>query len=118
MISQREPMIREKLEFICDKLVGYHERDQILRLDRVWDAFSGDVISEYAFGFNYNNLGSEDFQDTFHDPFLVASEFGHVIVQFPLMGAILNSLPGPVIKAMDPTMEKLVRLKRVCGLVI
>jgi hypothetical protein len=106
-------MVQEKIEYICHKIAGYKERDQVLTLSNVWDAYSGDVITEYAFGFSYENLKSDDFQDTFHDAFLAVSAFGHTSLQFPWLASFLNSLPDSVVGAMNPPLEKLLKLQRV-----
>ena len=56
---------------------------RVLAINKVWNAFAGDVITEYSFGFNYDHLGSDDFDQTFHSAFMAVSEFGHIALQFP-----------------------------------
>jgi hypothetical protein len=79
----------------------------------MWDAYSGDVIMEYAFGFSYNNLGSEDFEETFHKPFLALTEFGLLSCQFPIMGPIVESLPDWFVRMTNPPLDKVLALIRV-----
>ena len=106
-------MVQEKIDYICNKFAGYKENDQILCLTNVWDAYSGDVITEYAFGFSYDNLKSDNFSDTFHDAFLAVGEFGLLAMQIPWLATFLNSLPDSVVEAMNPPLEKLLQLQRV-----
>merc|ERR1711881_513875 len=75
-IDKCEDMVQSKIQYISEKLAPYKDDDKIINLTRVWDAYSGDVIVEYAFGFCYENLKSEDFVETFHDAFLALGEFG------------------------------------------
>jgi len=80
-----QPVIREKLEILCDKIAKYGEGDgeQILCLNYAWSAWAGDLITEYAFGFCYNHLESPGFQESFHEAYMEMTGFGHVAVQFP-----------------------------------
>jgi hypothetical protein len=58
----------------------------------MWSAFACDVITEYAFGFNYNQLGSEDFVNTFHDIFIGAGPFSNITLHFPWIGKVCELL--------------------------
>jgi hypothetical protein len=49
----------------------------------MWSAFACDVVTTYAFGYNNDQVGSEDFKDNLHEAFLALSEFGHLALQFP-----------------------------------
>ena len=82
--------MQAKIQYTSDKLAPYKDADKVINLTRVWDAYSGDVIMEYAFGFCYDNLKSEDFVETFHDAFLALSEFGGLGCQFPIMGPMME----------------------------
>jgi hypothetical protein len=79
----------------------------------MWDAYSGDVIMEYSFGFSYENLKSEDFVETFHEPFLALSEFGGLGCQFPIMAPIMESLPDWLVRIMNPPLDRVLTLLKV-----
>jgi hypothetical protein len=68
--------------------VEYQKRDTIIPAQKMWSAFACDVVTEYAFGFHYNQLASEDFHDVLHQPFLAVSEFGHLALQFPVAAGV------------------------------
>jgi hypothetical protein len=74
--------VQQKVNGICHKIAPYHEDDRPLAINRVFAAYSGDVATQYSFGFSYNNLQSDDFQETFQEAFAV-SEFGYLALQFP-----------------------------------
>jgi hypothetical protein len=101
------------VEYACSKIIEYKDRDQILNLARMWDAYSGDVIMEYGFGFSYENLKSEDFVETFHKPFLALTEFGGLACQFPIMVPIMESLPDWLVRIMNPPLDRVLTLTRV-----
>lgn len=79
----------------------------------MWDAYSSDVIMHYSFGFSYDNLKSEDFQETFHDAFLALSEFGGLGCQFPIMQPIMESLPDWFVRLTNPPLGRVLTLLRV-----
>lgn len=64
-------------------------------ISKAWNAYAGDVITQYSFGFNYNHLGSDDFEKSFHDAFMAVSEFGHLTLQFPWMTPVSARWSGP-----------------------
>jgi hypothetical protein len=96
-------------------MVGYKKNDQILNFTRMWDAYSSDVVMQYAFGFSYDNLKSEDFEETFHDAFMALSEFGKLACQFPVLGPIMESLPDWFVRATNPPLDRVLTLLKVCG---
>lgn len=106
--------MQSKVDYICGKIPEYKKCDKIVNLTRMWDAYSSDVIMEYAFGYSYDNLKSEDFTDTFHDAFLALSEFGSLGCQFPIMGPTMEALPDWLVRIMNPAMDKVLTLVRVC----
>lgn len=82
-IGQFEYFVREQVDYISDQLAQYKETGKVLAINKVWNAYAGDVITQYAFGINYKHLESEEFKETFHDAFMAVSEFGHTSLQFP-----------------------------------
>jgi hypothetical protein len=75
-------------------LLNYEKKDKIVHLERMWSALACDVITEYTFGFNYNQLGSEDFAETFHRVFLEAGLICNFIPHFPWIGKVCTSPPA------------------------
>ena len=76
---------------MCEKLKEYKANDKVVSVQKMWSAFGCDVITEYAFGLSYNQLDSPDFEDTLHDAYISASEFGHVSLQFPWLAKACES---------------------------
>jgi Cytochrome P450 len=82
-IVQFEPVVRQTVDYLCQKIARYEKSDRVLTISNAWSCYAGDVITEYAFGLCYNHLDSDDFEGSFHDIFMAVSEFGHVTLQFP-----------------------------------
>jgi cytochrome P450 len=82
-ITEFQPVIRQKVEDLSKKIREYKERGIPIVLSEAYPAFAGDIITEYAFGVDYNHLESPEFSASFHAAFMAAGEFGHVAVQFP-----------------------------------
>jgi hypothetical protein len=106
-------IVQSKIEYICGKMQEYKDNGMALNVTRMWDAYSGDVIMDYAFGFSYNNLASKDFSITFHEPFLALGEFGALSCQFPILGPIMESLPDWVVGMMNPPLLRVLTLVKV-----
>ena len=79
----------------------------------MWDAYSGDVIMEYSFGYSYDNLKSEEFIETFHEPFLALSQFGGLACHFPFLVPIMESLPDWFVRMTNPPLDRVLTLVKV-----
>ena len=64
-----EPYIQEKVDLMFGIFKGYVGTDRVLRLDHAFSAFSGDVISEFAFAKTFNTLEEPEFQGNLHPAF-------------------------------------------------
>jgi hypothetical protein len=84
-IAKFEPVIQKKVELMCKGIEASYDTGSVATLSNAFNAFAGDVITEYCFGFCYNHLESPDFKDNFHQAFMAVSAFGHLALQFPLM---------------------------------
>lgn len=115
-ISEFQPVIREKLDTFCSKIDQYVHNGKSFKINRALTAFSGDVITTYVFGEAYNHLQSPDFKETFHEPFMAASEAGHMANQFHWLWKVMESLPDSLVMAVQPIVIPIIRLGRVSTL--
>lgn len=84
-IAKFEPVIKDKVELMCKAIRAHSETGEVLVLSDAFSAFSGDVITEYCFGFCYNHLESPGFKENFHPTFMALAKFSHLVLQFPLV---------------------------------
>ena len=112
-ISDFQPVIQEKLDTLCSKIDKFALDSRPLALSRAFVAFSGDVITTYVFGQSHNHLESPGFKDTFHEPFMAASEAGLVALQFKFLYPLLESLPKWLVLKMQPQMYLILQLAKV-----
>ena len=106
-------MIRGKIDILCGKIRNYAETGGVFALNRAWTAFAGDVITEYVFGSSYEHLESPDVKETFYEPFMAASEAGHLTLQFKFMHPLMRSLPDWVVLKIQPLLWLSIKLQRV-----
>ena len=114
-ISEFQPVIREKLDILCSKIDQYVGP---FALNRALTAFSGDVITTYVFGQSYQHLESPDFKETFHEPFMAASESGHVALQFKWVYPLMESLPEWLVLKMQPQIFLILQLAKVSTVIV
>lgn len=62
----------------------FEARAEPLNLSHAFPALTGDIIMDYFFGFNYNQLKHPEF-DSFHQAFIKIGGVGHVATQFPMI---------------------------------
>ncbi|KAK5196121.1 hypothetical protein LTR99_008070 [Exophiala xenobiotica] len=104
-IMDFQPVIRAKLDTLCSKIAEYAGTDRVLPLHRAWTALTGDVVTEFCFAKAYHHLDSPDFEETFHEPMHAACESSSVLMQFPWLWPIMNSLPDWLVVRVEPKMH-------------
>lgn len=112
-ISDFQPVIREKLDILCKKIDQYVADGGHFALNRALIAFSGDVITMYVFGQSYEHLESPGFKETFQEPFMAASESGHVALQFKWLYPLMEALPEWLVLKMQPQVSLILQLAKV-----
>jgi hypothetical protein len=112
-ISNFQPIVKEKIEQLCQRIDVYAGNGEPLPLDRAMTAFSGDVITSYVFGKSYDHLSSPNFKETFHEPFMAASEASSVALQFKWIYPVLNRLPSWLVLKLNPKIFLILQLEKV-----
>jgi len=113
-IADFQPVIRAKVEKLCDKLDGYaNNKGSVVRLSRAWMALTTDVISEYAFARSYDQLSSPDFEETLHEALIAIYVTGHFALHFPVVFPILDMLPEWFVRWGKPEIMPVVGLRKV-----
>lgn len=66
-VRRLEPIMKENLETLFMRLKGFQESRKPLNVLPMFGAFTNDLISEYAYGFNSNWLEGPEFNKGFFD---------------------------------------------------
>ncbi|KUL83802.1 hypothetical protein ZTR_06649 [Talaromyces verruculosus] len=98
-ITRFEPIVHEKVELLSKQIAAYKSSGRVLCFNDAFNAFAGDVIASYCFGFSYHQLESPDFRNNFHSAYEAVRKFAHFGLQFPmvfidLQGKIANIING------------------------
>jgi cytochrome P450 len=112
-ITDFQPVIHTKLRKLCSKIETYAQTGRVLPLHRAWTAYAGDVVTEFCFAKAYDHLDSPDFQETFHEPMHAACESSTVLMQFPWLWPIMNSLPDWLVLKLEPNMHMHIQVQKV-----
>ncbi|GAP90688.2 putative cytochrome P450 [Rosellinia necatrix] len=111
-ITKFEPVIKQKVELLSERIASYEEDGKTLSLNNAFNAFSGDVIASYCFGFCWDQLNSIDFKDNFHPAYEAVRKFAHLGLQFPAMFIVLGLSPSWLIKTVTPNIYKMFALQK------
>ncbi|CAN9243726.1 cytochrome P450 [Alternaria alternata] len=82
-----------------------------LNLSHAFPALTGDIIMDYFFGFNYNQLKHPNFE-SFHDAFIKIGGVGHVATQFPMILPVMNSIPDRITAWLQPAAKSILKFKQ------
>lgn len=83
-ITKFEPIVHDKIELLSKGIADYHRDGNVLCVNDAANAFAGDVIASYCFGFSYNQLLSPGFHNNFHSAYEAIRKFAHFGLQFPV----------------------------------
>lgn len=77
-------IIYRHVDTLARRIHEFEERAEPLNLSHAFPALTGDIIMDYFFGFNYDQLKNPDFE-SFHEAFIKIGDVGHVATQFPMI---------------------------------
>lgn len=75
-------IINRHVETLALRLHDFEARKKPANLTNAFPALTGDIIMDYFFGFNYDQLKDPEF-DSFHEAFVKVGGMGHVGYHFP-----------------------------------
>lgn len=112
-ILDLQDIIRQKLDVLLARIREFQKDGRVLRLNRAFMAFTGDVVMEYCFSHSYDHVKGENFDETMHEPFMAASISGHLSLQMPWVPKILNMLPESMLIKIEPLYALVFRMQAV-----
>jgi cytochrome P450 len=112
-ISEFQPVIREKVDKLCEKLQEYQQDGKVLNLNNAWMALTTDIITSYAFAKSYDQLDSPDFEDTMHEALVTVYSTGQFALHFPIVFPILDALPEWFVLTVQPVLQPVVGIRKV-----
>ncbi|SPO05572.1 related to cytochrome P450 CYP3/CYP5/CYP6/CYP9 subfamilies [Cephalotrichum gorgonifer] len=112
-IADFQPVIRAKVDKLCDKLDGYASNEgSVVPLSSAWMALTTDIISEYSFAKSYDQLSSPDFEETLHEALVAIYVTGHFALHFSVVFPILDILPEWLVKRAKPEIMPVAGLRK------
>ncbi|CAE7014930.1 hypothetical protein P3342_004024 [Pyrenophora teres f. teres] len=104
-------IIYRHIDTLSVRMQDFEARNEPINLSRAFPALTGDIIMDYFFGFNYNQLKHPEFE-SFHDAFIKIGGVGHVATQFPAILPIMNSIPDWITEWLQPATKTVLMFKR------
>ncbi|KAI0431248.1 cytochrome P450 [Xylaria sp. FL1042] len=101
-VNGLEPIIREKIGKLCQRLDRFTETGEVVRLDVALMATTIDVICDYGFAADRKYLEEPDFKLEWKDTVFGVCETGSMARHLPWLVAPMQKLPRFMIDAIDP----------------
>jgi len=107
--------ILERVDKLCGRIAEYQKKGTVLPLGMAWFALSTDVMTEYAFAKNYNQLDSKDFEEPekLDRGYTAISRFGAVLQHFPSLFTVVDALPDWLVARFDSGLKQLTDFQKV-----
>ncbi|KAK2733102.1 hypothetical protein FQN57_002313 [Myotisia sp. PD_48] len=104
-IAKIEPLIKESVQKLCDKLEEYAGTRKPINLSAGFACLASDVVIDYAFGVSMNYLSSDnpEFEPNLHDSAISNGKLSLFRRYFSSPVALLEAMPEFVAKSLSPT---------------
>jgi cytochrome P450 len=109
-ILECEDVVHDKVERLCRRIKQAANTDEPLDLSRGFRALSVDVVTDYSFNNPLNLLEQDDFGSWFADMLREASPMFWIFQQFPILAALLQSLPPRFARKLSSSVDSFERL--------
>jgi len=114
-VAALQPVIQRLVDKFCRKLEKVRATDEVVPMECALDAFTMDVITEYALDTNFGYLDHPGWSSDFRELERAFGEMGYLQKLFPPLLDIMNSLPDWLILRMNPSMKLLLDFFRDCN---
>lgn len=101
-VNDIEPMIKEKIDKLCDHLKNAVKSKRVVDLDSGFAGLTSDIIHQYTLGYHSGNLDREDFNMNVRNAMNGLFQGIHVLFFFPFLAPIADMMPLPTLKRVLP----------------
>ncbi|KAH6881768.1 cytochrome P450 [Alternaria rosae] len=104
-------IIYRHVDTLSVRMQEFEAHAEPLNLSHAFPALTGDIIMDYFFGFNYNQLKHPEFE-SFHDAFIQVGGVGHIATQLPMILPILDCIPDRISGWLQPAVKPVLKFKQ------
>ena len=109
ILALEGPIVKRKVNELCDRLAEHCREDKVINLTNAMSAFTMDVVAEYSFGKDGDNLQIPDFKNGLLDLFHMAAQIRSYSRQFPWLFEKLLVLPAWITRHINPFFAEQIR---------
>ena len=112
-VAAHSPAVQQRMNRLCERLTKqYLDTDQVLNLNDMWGCWTSDIVVDYCFEQDYHFAEQSRFRSDFNDAMVDLVDPVHFITQFPWVIKLVNLLPEPVIKFLQPGMASVIQFNK------
>ncbi|KAL9597628.1 MAG: hypothetical protein Q9219_005011 [cf. Caloplaca sp. 3 TL-2023] len=113
-VTQLQPVIQHLADKLCAKFLACRNTEEVIPLECAFDAFTMDVITEYALDTSFGYLDQPGWSSDFRELERAFGEMGYMQRMFPPLIRIMQSLPDRLVVWMEPRQKLLLDFFRNC----
>ncbi|OJJ37784.1 hypothetical protein ASPWEDRAFT_171247 [Aspergillus wentii DTO 134E9] len=111
-IQNVEGVIYESIDTLVHHLRAAHKSHAVVSLDAGFAALTSDVIYQYAYGYNPDNLNKEGFNAHVRDGINGLFQLAHLLYFFPVLQTIMDMVPLGFLRTTNPAAYALAAQKK------
>ena len=113
-ITDYSPVIQDHIERLCSRMQGeYAGKNRPLVLNDVWGCLTSDTVVGYCFEREYHFIDEPDFKASFPQAMEDLVNGVHWVTQFPWLSTLFQTLPDPLVGALQPSMKSVIDFDNV-----
>ncbi|KAI4161885.1 MAG: hypothetical protein LQ342_004451 [Letrouitia transgressa] len=110
-VRRLEPIMRKSLNTLLVRLAEFRENGKEVQLLPMFGAFTSDIITEYAYGFNSDWMAAPHFNEPFFHMLDGFHAFSAYAVQFKWFMPLFFMLPRWVVLRINPGFESFIKFR-------
>ncbi|PGH15742.1 hypothetical protein AJ80_05450 [Polytolypa hystricis UAMH7299] len=111
-VAVLEPAVQAKIDRMCERFEEAAKEKRIIPISAALGALSGDIISQYSYGWSTHFIENENFENKFLDALSANIAVCHYIRFWPFLGPLLDYVPVWIAEKVEPKTKFLLDLKQ------
>lgn len=111
-VSKLGPLIEEKVSRLMQRFEDAYKKSHPLELSAAFSALTGDIITYYSYGENFNFLEEREFKNNVRDAIMETANVVHLNRFFPILVPLMRRIPPWLMAYFKPATAVVFRIQR------
>ncbi|TVY73237.1 Cytochrome P450 monooxygenase sdnE [Lachnellula suecica] len=111
-INNLEPMIRSKVDKVCEHLDRLRASSDVLDLRQLFPCLTADVVTEYLFPESFDFLSTPDLAPGWRKTLDQNLRGSNILKHYPFLWSVMRSIPDSILLSLAPSLKDTIKWER------